>query len=78
LNTNRDVPLTFTCWLEISPTFGEDSDEEVTSFIDKIIIVQSQGRLHEDTWKNIKQHLNDMKEEQDITFSKLLSNLNIT
>jgi len=41
-------------------------------------ITQSQRRLYEDTWKNIKQHLNDMKEGLDITFNKLLSNLNIT
>ena len=120
-------------WLENSPTFGEDSDEEVTSFIDKIItckkpgsdadllklvnrqihrhshtcrkklrnecrfnypqppmketailypldrdIAQSQRKLYEDTWKNIKQRLNDEKEGQDITFNELLSNLNIT
>ena len=120
-------------WLENSPTFGEDSDEEVTLFIYKIItckkpesdadllklvnrqihrhshtcykkwrnacrfnypqppmkettilypletdIAQSQQRLYDDTWKNIKQHLNDMKEGLDITFNKMLSNLNIT
>ena len=120
-------------WLENLPTFGEDSDEEVTLFIDKIItckkpesdadllklvnrqihrhshtchkkwrnacrfnypqppmkettilypldkdIAQSQRGLYVDTWKNIKQYLNDMKEGLDITFNKLLSNLNIT
>ena len=41
-------------------------------------IAQSQQRLYDDTWKNIKQHLNDMKEGLDITFNKMLSNLNIT
>ena len=30
-------------WLENSPTFGEDSDEEVTSFIDKIITCKKPG-----------------------------------
>jgi len=41
-------------------------------------IAQSQRGLYEDTWKNIKQRLNDMKKGQDITFNELLSNLNIT
>ena len=41
-------------------------------------MAQSQRKLHEDAWKNIKQHLNDDKEGQDITFNELLSNLNIT
>lgn len=120
-------------WLENAPKFGEDSDQEVTSFIDNIItcqkpsndvdllklvnrqihrhshtcrkklrsecrfnyqqppmketttlypldtdITQSQRKLHEDTWKNLKQLLNDEKEGQDITFHELLSNLNIS
>lgn len=41
-------------------------------------ITQSQRKLHEDTWKNLKQLLNDEKEGQDITFHELLSNLNIS
>ena len=30
-------------WLENSPTFGEDGDEEVTSLIDKIITCKKPG-----------------------------------
>ena len=41
-------------------------------------ISQSQRKLHKDTWKNLKQLLNDEKEGQDITFDELLSNLNIS
>lgn len=115
-------------WLENAPKFGEDSDQEVTSFIDNIMtcqkpsndadllklvnrqihrhshtcrkksrsecrfnypqppmkettilypldtdITQSQRKLHEGTWKNLKQLLNDEREGQDITFDELLS-----
>ena len=35
-------------------------------------------RKHKDTWKNISEHLNDMKEGEDISFDQLLINLDIT
>ena len=35
-------------------------------------------REHKDSWKNISEHLNDMKEGQDISFDQLLTNLNIS
>ena len=41
-------------------------------------ITQSHRKLHEITWKNLKQLLNDEKEGQDITFDELLSHLNIS
>ena len=39
---------------------------------------QSKVKIHKDTWKSIKKHLDDMKEGEDITFDQLLLDLNVT
>ena len=39
---------------------------------------QSKVKVHKDTWKSIKKHLDDMKEGKDITFDELLLDLNVT
>jgi hypothetical protein len=118
-------------WLENAPTFGEDSDCDVVSFIDNIIMCEKptenaellalvnrqvhphshtcrkksksvcrfnypqppmrstnilypldvdmdDNEQHEDTYKFIKKHLNDMKEGEDITFDQLLVKLKLT
>ena len=39
---------------------------------------QNKVKLHKDTWKSIKKHLDDMKEGEDITFDQLLLDLNVT
>jgi hypothetical protein len=118
-------------WLENAPTFGEDCDCDVVSFIDKIITCEKptenaellalvnrqvhrhchtcrkksksvcrfnypqppmrstnilypldvdmdDNEQHEDTYKFIKKHLNDMKEGEDITFDQLLVKLKLT
>ena len=35
-------------------------------------------KKHENNWKNIRKHLSDMKEGEDISFDELLTNLSIT
>ena len=39
---------------------------------------ETEVRKHKDNWKNISNHLNDMKEGEDISFDELLTNLSIT
>ena len=41
-------------------------------------IPQSKVKIHKDTWKSIKKHLDDMKEGEDITFDQLLLDLSVT
>ena len=39
---------------------------------------ESKVKIHKDTWKSIKKHLDDMKEGEDITFDQLLLDLSVT
>ena len=39
---------------------------------------ESKVKIHKDTWKSIKNHLDDMKEGEDITFDQLLLDLRVT
>ena len=41
-------------------------------------VPQSKVKIHKDTWKSIKKHLDGMKEGEDITFDQLLLDLNVT
>ena len=41
-------------------------------------IPQSKVKIHKDTWKSIKKHLDDMNEGEDITFDQLLLDLSVT
>ena len=41
-------------------------------------VPQNKVKLHKDTWKSIKKHLDNMKEGEDITFDQLLLDLNVT
>ena len=38
----------------------------------------NQLKQRQETWKNIKKKLNDMKKGEDITFDQLLLNLNVS
>ena len=39
---------------------------------------QSKVKIHKNTWKSTKKHLDDMKEGEDVTFDQLLLDLNVT
>lgn len=39
---------------------------------------QTEVKMHKDTWKSIKKHLDDMREGEDITFEQLLLELKMT
>ena len=39
---------------------------------------QTEVKMHKDTWKSIKKHLDDMREGEDITFERLFLELKIT
>ena len=40
-------------------------------------IPQNELKAHKQSWKNLKQHLNDLKEGRDITFDELLSEIHL-
>ena len=41
-------------------------------------ISQNELKAHKESWKNLKQYLDDLKEGKDITFDELLAELHLT